>query len=55
MIGALEDISNNLEFFTDAELKAIRRKVPRWGKIWSLKTCQIDGAVYHSGGYNELQ
>ena len=54
MIGALENISNNLEFFTEAEWKAIRRKVPRWRKIWSFKRCQINGVIYHSGRYNRV-
>lgn len=54
MIGALENISNNLEFFTEAEWKAIRRKVPRWRKIWSFKRCQINGVIYQSGRYNRV-
>lgn len=38
VIGAVEHIFNNLEFFTDAVLKAIQRKVLTWGKIWSFNT-----------------
>jgi len=29
VIGAVEDTSNNLKLFTDTELKALRRKVPK--------------------------
>lgn len=57
MIGALEDISNNnyLEIFTDADLKVIRGKVPRLGKIRSFKRCQmIDGVIYHSTRYKRV-
>lgn len=54
MIGALEKISSNSESFSETMWKALRRKVPSWGKVWSFKRCQINGTVYHSESYKRV-
>lgn len=54
VIGALEKVSINAETLSESEWKALRREVPKWGKIWTFKRCQINGTVYHSERYKRV-
>ena len=54
MIGALEKVSINAETLSESEWKALKREVPKWGKMWTFKRCQINGTVYHSERYKRV-
>lgn len=54
VIGALEKVSTNSQILSQGEWKALRTELPRWGKMWSFKRCQINGTVYHSERYKRV-
>jgi len=55
VLGGLQKISNNQEqSIGKSELRALRREVPTWGKMWSFKRCQVNGVVYHSKVYKRV-